>query len=206
MIAYASRTGTRRNLAALRAAGWRLMVSATGAHRTEGFRYALDNGAWTAYNSGARWDEGAFERLVSRLGSGADFIVAPDIVAGGMASLHLSARWLERLAGVGERRLIPVQDGMTERDVAPLLSREVGVFVGGSTEWKLLTMGRWAELARRCGAYCHVGRVNTAVRIRMCGRFGVDSFDGTSASRFVETLPALEAARAFWTSQRMLLP
>ena len=28
MIAYASRTGTRRNLAALRAAGWRLLVSA----------------------------------------------------------------------------------------------------------------------------------------------------------------------------------
>lgn len=45
MIGYASRTGTRRNLDALRAAGWRLMVSARGALRTEGFPYALDNGA-----------------------------------------------------------------------------------------------------------------------------------------------------------------
>ncbi|WP_313539696.1 hypothetical protein [Sphingomonas sp.] len=28
-----------------------------------------------------------------------------------------------------------------------------------------------------------------------CGRAGVDSFDGSSASRFAETLPALERAR-----------
>lgn len=205
MIAYASRTGTRRNLAALRNAGWRLMVSATGVHRTEGFRYALDNGAWTAFAQGREWDEAAFRRLIATLGADADFVVAPDVVAGGLESLRLSESWLPRLAGVGARRLVPVQDGMVAADVAPLLGREVGVFVGGSTEWKLLTMGRWADLARARGAYCHVGRVNTAVRIRMCGRFGVDSFDGSSASRFAETLPELEAARAFWTAQRSLL-
>lgn len=39
MLGYASRTGTRRNLAALRAAGWRLLVSATGVHRDEGFPF-----------------------------------------------------------------------------------------------------------------------------------------------------------------------
>jgi hypothetical protein len=45
MAGYASRTGTRRNLAALRDAGWRLLVSAEAELRTEGMRYALDNGA-----------------------------------------------------------------------------------------------------------------------------------------------------------------
>jgi hypothetical protein len=60
-------------------------------------------------------------------------------------------------------------------------------------------MGRWADLARERGAYCHVGRVNTEPRIRMCGRHGVDSFDGTSASRYAVTLQKLEHARAFWT-------
>src|SRR3546814_4879783 len=49
VIAYASRTGTRRNLDALRDAGWRLMVSARGVLRTEGFPYELDNGAWTSF-------------------------------------------------------------------------------------------------------------------------------------------------------------
>lgn len=63
MIAYASRTGTRRNLDALRGAGWRLLVSATGVHRHEGFRYAIDNGAWTAYQAGTLWNESAFLRL-----------------------------------------------------------------------------------------------------------------------------------------------
>lgn len=45
--AYASRTGTKRNLAALRAAGWGLFVSAAGVHRSEGFRFIIDNGAAT---------------------------------------------------------------------------------------------------------------------------------------------------------------
>lgn len=46
MVGYASRTGNKRNLAALRNANWRLLVSAKGELRTEGMRYALDNGAW----------------------------------------------------------------------------------------------------------------------------------------------------------------
>lgn len=195
LIPYASRTGTRVNLAGLRARGWRLMVSATGAHRHEGFPYALDNGAWTAFQRKQPWDEGAFCDLVAALGDGADFIVAPDVVAGGLDSLRLSERWLLRLDGIGRRRLIAVQDGMASADVAPLLCGSVGVFVGGSTEWKLRTMTSWAVLARACGSYCHVGRVNTARRIKACALAGADSFDGSSASRFLRTLPMLDGAR-----------
>lgn len=90
MIAYASRTGTRSTLAALRAAGWRLLVSATGVLRTEGFGYALDNGAWSAFQRGQSFDELAFRRALDMLGAGADFVVVPDIVCGGEASLELS--------------------------------------------------------------------------------------------------------------------
>lgn len=49
MIAYASRIGTGRDLDALRAAVWRLVVSARGVYRTEGYLYALDNGAWSSF-------------------------------------------------------------------------------------------------------------------------------------------------------------
>jgi hypothetical protein len=191
MIAYASRTGTRRNLDGLRAAGWRLLVS-PGNERTEGFPYALDNGAWPAFQRGGDLDELAFGSAVDRLGEGADFVVAPDVVAGGPRSLELTLGWLPRLAGL--RVLVAVQDGFAEADVAPLLDARVGVFVGGTTEYKLATMREWARVAHERGGRCHVGRVNTRRRIRLCQDARVDSFDGTSASRYALTLPLLDDA------------
>jgi len=199
MIAYASRTGTKRNLAALSEVGWRLMVSARGVLRTEGFRYALDNGAWTSFQRRERFDAVAFERAVDLLGAGADFIVLPDIVMGGIDSLTMSRRWWDafhyRPALHHVPKLIAVQDGFEARDIRPLLSPMTGIFVGGSASWKLLTMQRWATLARDHGAICHVGRVNTARRIRACEAAGVDSFDGSGASRFEATIRPLERAR-----------
>lgn len=195
MIAYASRTGTRRNLDALRDAGWRLLVSARGVLRTEGFWYALDNGAWTAHANGEPFDDAAFVRAVNYLGAGADFVVAPDIVCGGPASLALSLHWLPWLRPRCQRILVPVQDGMENDDIAPMLSAELGIFVGGSTEWKEATTGRWAALARKHGAWCHVGRVNTARRIAICLSAGADSFDGSNASRFSKSVPLLDGAR-----------
>ncbi|UCL90220.1 hypothetical protein [Pseudomonas sp. HS-18] len=98
MTAYASRTGTRTTLAAMREAGWRLLVSAAGALRTEGFeRYALDNGAWSAFQQQTKFDETAFGRALEKVGEKADWVVLPDIVAGGMESLDFSLQWLERL-------------------------------------------------------------------------------------------------------------
>ncbi len=67
MIAYVSRTGTHRDLDALRAAGWRLMVSARGVLRTEGYRYALDNGTWALFQRGEPLHVAAFERLAGRI-------------------------------------------------------------------------------------------------------------------------------------------
>lgn len=118
----------------------------------------------------------------------------PDIVAGGLRSLDFSLTWLERLRGY-RLLLLAVQDGMTEAHVASLLSPEVGIFIGGSTDWKWSTVARWAALARSKGAYCHVGRVNTERRILECARAGADSFDGTSATRYQVTLRRLDRAR-----------
>ncbi|MGP5108950.1 MULTISPECIES: hypothetical protein [Pseudomonas] len=194
MVSYASRTGTRRNLEAMRAANWRLLVSAKGVLRTEGMRYALDNGAWTAFQQGEAFDEVAFGRAVDLLGEKADWIVLPDIVAGGMASLEFSLRWLERLKGIPTKLLLAVQNGMQPDDVRELLSPAIGIFVGGDTEWKLGTLNTWGLLARRRNCHLHVGRVNSARRITLCAAAGVNSIDGTSATRFAKTLPPLDAA------------
>jgi hypothetical protein len=71
----------------------------------------------------------------------------------------------------------------------------IGIFVGGSTAWKLRTLPLWGTLAAEMGCWLHVGRINTARRITLCSLVGATSFDGTSVSRFASTLPLLEHAR-----------
>lgn len=138
MNAYASRTGSARNLAALRRRGWRLMISAAGRLRDEGFPYALDNGAWHAYQQhrlGRRaspvLDLVLFAVALARFGARADFVVLPDLVAAGLASLALSLEWMPRVLDATERALVPVQDGMVTSDVRGYLGPRVGIFVGG---------------------------------------------------------------------------
>lgn len=183
-MGYFSRTGTKRTLALLREAGAHCLVSAKGVHRTEGFPYAIDNGAWTAHAQGKPFDDDAFVKCVDLLGRDAEWLASPDIVCGGQSSLALSLKWLPWCLERTPRVLIPVQNGMTPADVTPFLSRRVGTFVGGDDAFKEGTMARWAELSRAFGAYCHVGRVNTKRRIVMCADAGADSFDGTAWTRF----------------------
>lgn len=194
-IAYASRTGTKRNLAALRAADWRLLVSAAGCLRSEGFAYALDNGAWSAYTQGRPFDAPAFSKALAKMGGGADWTVLPDIVAGGHPSLDLSLRWMRSVLDSSPRALLAVQNGMSPDDVRPFLGPRVGIFIGGDTAWKLSTLPAWCALGRELGCWVHVGRVNTARRILTCSASGATSFDGTSASRFAVTVKPLDFAR-----------
>lgn len=194
MICYASRTGTKRNLAALRAAGWRMLISRAGVWRTEGFAYALDNGAWSDFQMKRPFDEVKFAEVLALLGREADWVAVPDIVMGGTESLALSRRWLARVREASRLALIPVQDGMLPGDLLPLLGDDVGIFLGGSTEWKLATMPLWGALCAERGAYFHVARVNTAKRLRMAHAAGAHSVDGSSASRFAVSLPGLDRA------------
>lgn len=193
MIAYASRTGTKRNLALLRDAGWRLMISAKGVLRSEGFPYALDNGAWWAFANGQPFDVEAFLKAYDKFGLDADFTVLPDIVAGGIKSLEFSLEWKARL-GPG-KWMLAVQDGMLVSDVIPHIGPECGLFIGGTTEWKEQTLGVWGGIARVVGAKMHVGRVNTVRRINLCAAAGANSFDGSSASKYAVTLDLLDRAR-----------
>ena len=179
-------------MAALRARGWHLLVSARGRLKSEGFPYALDNGAWTAFQKGEPFDEPAFVKALDKMGRDAEWIVIPDVVGAGAESLAFSHAWLPRLSAF-PRLLLAVQDGMKPADIRPLLGDRIGVFLGGSTEWKLGTMRMWGQLCRETGAYFHVGRVNSQKRIRYCKDAGAHSFDGTSATRFAVTIPVLDA-------------
>ena len=156
--------------------------------------WCLDNGAWTAHTQGTPWDEAGFRRLVSAWGDGADWIAAPDIVMGGAASLARSLSWVDLLLAYG-LVLIPVQDGMTADQLRPHVGPSVGIFVGGSADWKESSLPSWGALCASAGAHLHVARVNSARRVALCAAVGAHSLDGSSVSRFRVTLPRLDAAR-----------
>jgi len=202
---YATWTGTLRNLQAMNAAGIRLLTGPDqlGRRGDPPLPYAIDNGAWGSFTAGRAFDGDLFRKALSRWSHGADWAVLPDIVAGGSSSLDLSLSWMDEVLDAVPLALLAVQDGMRVSDIGPLLSEKVGIFVGGSTEWKWQTMEAWAALARDKGAVCHVGRVNTARRIRQCINAGATSCDGTSPSRFAVNSPKLD--KATQTKPQMLL-
>lgn len=195
LIPYATCTQSSTNLTALRGAGWRILLSPDQPRPPDWAGFCIDNGAWGLFQKGRVWDSSHEKRwipILERHGKNADFAVLPDIVAGGAASLELSLSWVPRLRGL-TCLLIAVQDGMQISDIEPYLSADIGIFVGGSTEWKLSTVRGWIELCARKGAWCHVGRVNSIRRVNLIA--GATSFDGTSCSIYSCTLPRMEGAR-----------
>jgi hypothetical protein len=196
MLAYASNTGTRINLAALRKAHWRILLTPLNPTPHPDLPFAIDNGAWSCHQNGKPFDSNGFLGLVERHGGAADFVILPDIVAGGMDSLKRSESWIRRLPAI-RKFLLPLQDGMTEQAVGAFLLRyqNCGLFLGGTTEYKLKTMYGWGMVAHAFGRWYHVGRVNSRRRIRLCAEAGADSFDGTSATMYSCTISRLDAQR-----------
>jgi hypothetical protein len=173
-------------------------VSRTGEWRREGFDcWAADNGAWADHQAGRAFDEDEYEQFLTWIEAQAivpTWCVLPDIVAGGSASLALSARYRNRCAAVSPLVLIAVQDGMMAEDLEPLVGPNVGIFLGGSTAWKLAMMRYWGEFCAARGLYYHVARVNTAKRMSLAIWSGAHSVDGSSASRYAVNLPKLDCA------------
>lgn len=200
MRAFASRTGTGRNLAALRAAGWHLFVSAAGVHRHEDFLFWIECGRWSVFTRALTAEEcdQRYKALLAALGRHqlCEAIVAPDIVNGGMESWRLSLSWLDDLLAYDRGAVyLPVQPGIPTDEVARRLSPRVGVFIGGDSRWKEDTAMTWARLARERGALCHMGRVNSGRRLLIAKAAGCDSFDGSGPSRFEKHLQEMERAR-----------
>lgn len=202
MICYASRTGTRLNLRTLDIYNWGLMVSRAGRWRTEGFKNIVgDNGAWSDYQAQREFDEDAYDRFLEWIEPHRPrWLVLPDIVAAGHRSLALSIRYMNRCAAAAPLVLIAVQDGMEDHDLAPLVGPQVGIFLGGSTEWKLRTAIPWGRFCRARGCYFHFARANSIKRISLAvaAAVGIDedkcSFDGSSGSRYSVNIPMLSYA------------
>lgn len=144
--------------------------------------FAVDNGCFSAWKRGVPWDPSTFLRILSRardLGLTPDFSVIPDIVAGGKESIKKSLRWLTVLRE--EYPSVPlyfaVQDGMAYDDVPEGVD---GIFVGGTSEWKIRTMAEWVKVGGERDLPVHVGRIGSPDKMVLAHIKGVDSIDSTT--------------------------
>lgn len=147
--------------------------------------YAVDNGAWSDFVHHKPFDAERFRKVllkITRTELKPDFIILPDIVQGGKASLELSKKYLY-LTDIHPCYL-PIQDGITP-DMIPDYVWETlsGIFIGGSDVWKWRYLHIWVSLAHNHDVNIHVGRVGTLKDMQKCIYAGVDSADGPALIR-----------------------
>jgi hypothetical protein len=167
--------------------------------------WIFDNGCFGDHRAGRPFAAADWYRdirwLASTISAGEleppDFVVMPDIVGGGLASLDASMAELEWMPDEIAARYLVVQEGMSEGDVAGILDHFHGIFVGGAEmSWKLTTAPRWVALAHAAGKRCHIGRIGTPRRLEWAASLGADSVDSNWPLSGAERLRAFgEAAR-----------
>lgn len=153
---------------------WQLRTPLTQYARA-GVPWALDNGCFSTFHQG-RWermlDEADEHRPV--------FVTLPDIVGDAQRTAELFEHFHRRTQELP--RALVLQNGI-ERVRIPW-SDLAAVFIGGDDAFKVspVTFAA-ARTAKMLGKWVHVGRVNTAARVR--NWLGIaDSIDGSGISRF----------------------
>jgi hypothetical protein len=156
-----------------------------------GQKYFHDCGTFHAECHGKVWASNPFKRLLNKYPNYA-FAVLPDkpqinlvydLVKQrklAMDSLKLS---LSYLGEITRPVALAVQPGMMQSDIRLYMNEVDVIFVGGPPEWKQKTALDWANLAHLYKKKCHVGRVNQYETLRFMHYCGVDSVDGSTASR-----------------------
>jgi hypothetical protein len=110
------------------------------------------------------------------------FAVAPDVPFDAAATLARSAPFLPVIRAMGYPVALAAQNGLEDLTV-PWDDFDV-LFIGGDTAWKLGPAARsLVAEAKRRGKWVHMGRVNSARRMRYASAIGCDSADGTFIAR-----------------------
>lgn len=169
-LATASGPGPRSAIAAGRLG--QMVTPDTGNRIEPGATWALDNGCFSARWTAKRW-EATLDRHQGV--PGCLFAVVPDVVADASGTDVMWRRWWSAPKRRGYRVAYVAQDGCRH---IPLGAG--ALFIGGSTAWKLGAHARRAvREAHRRGMWVHMGRVNSARRMRYAADIGCDSVDGT---------------------------
>ena len=165
---------------------WQLRTPLTK-NRVADCPWALDNGCFSNFN------EKTWRRMLSEADDLAcnlerphppKFVTLPDLVGSAQRTRELFDVFF--LPTVGLPRALVLQDGIASVDIP---WRDIAaVFVGGTDAFKISRECRDAcNVAKMLGKWVHVGRVNTASRVR--DWLGLaDSIDGSGISRFDHAL------------------
>ncbi len=147
------------------------------------FPYALDNGAFTAWDMAnnvwdeGKWSLGAWRRMIFWAQSQQQkplWAIVPDWIGDGQKTIE---RWHQFKDEVPFAKALAVQDGMTVEN-ALALNPDV-ICIGGTTEWKWATVEMWVKAFPRV----HVLRVNSPTKLDWLESIGVESCDGTGWNR-----------------------
>jgi hypothetical protein len=153
--------------------------------------FAVDNGAFAGKAGPAE-----LHHLLARLRPSMDnclWVACPDVVGSARRTLEVFERlatWLQPWPVA-----LVCQDGQENLPIQ--WDSIAAVFIGGSTEWKMSDpVAHIIRAAQLLGKRTHVGRVNTPDRWAHFARLGVDTCDGTGASRYDWMLDAIAASLA----------
>ena len=162
-----------------------MTTPAQGNRIPDGALWAADNGRFGCDGKGRNWPgyDKWWAWLVRQVDEydGEDrclWALAPDVPFNAAATLAESRKWLPRIRALGVPAAFAAQNGC---DLIGVPWDEFDVlFLAGDTAWKV---GPVAEAltaeAKERGKAVHMGRVNSAARLRIAACFGCDTADGT---------------------------
>ena len=163
---------------------WQLRTPLTQ-YALAGVPYGLDNGCFKRFN------EKAWSRLLNEAEENMPkFVCLPDMVGDAVRTLDLFDAFESKTNGLP--RCLVLQDGIGNHRID--WNKLSAVFVGGSDAFKINEEAMNAcKTAKMLGKWVHVGRVNTAQRVRHW--LGVaDSIDGSGISQYDHMLENVLAA------------
>lgn len=164
------------------------LLSPTTRHTNTGCVFAIDNGAYS------KFDSNGFRKLLEREEHNRSrclFVTVPDIVANARRTMEI---WRYRHQFVQDWPMALVaQDGMEDIDIP--WHEFNAIFIGGGDPWKDSTASiDIVKAAKTLGKHVHVGRVNQIKRFKRFHDVGADTCDGSSVAIYEYKLTDIERA------------
>lgn len=145
-------------------------------------QYFLDNGAYNCYRKNKPWDATLFVKRLNQAKQKEpqpDWVVLPDVVTDPKATRRRASIWTKR---IDWPTVYPCQDGVSPSRAVRIAEELgcVGLFIGGTVQWKRERAQEFVEAAHDVGLLCHIGRPTD---LTWAEQTGADSIDTTSIVR-----------------------